>query len=216
MVRSRRKTLAIHVKRESGVEVRAPLRASQAEIERFVISRAPWIEKHLLRFNAMPEFSGPDLHFGGHAWVLGEEWKLAPLGNGSGDDQQIELKLAWNASEADFQKALDQWYTREASAWFEQRHQYWRRRMAALDLPDSFVTVRKMRRRWGSARRSGKLVFNTALLKYPPECIDCVVVHELCHLVHFNHSPAFYRLMSEVMPEWKEADARLCELALRY
>jgi len=73
-----------------------------------------------------------------------------------------------------------------------------------------------MKRRWGSCRRNGKITLNLALMKYPLECIDAVIVHELCHLLEFNHSPRFYRLMTRAMPQWKTWDRMLTELAQRY
>lgn len=216
LVRARRKTIAIHVKPQGVVEVRAPLKLSATEVERFVKSKEAWISKHLQRFEKMPTFVEPQLCWGGSVQVMGEPWTLVKQGFGNGLGGEVELKLPWDASPEQFEKALDQWLAKRAQLWFTQRHDYWRSKMASLSLPTSHVSVRKMKRRWGSCRRSGAILFNTQLFKYPPECIDCVVVHELCHLVHFNHSPAFYRLMASVMPDWKVADDLLRDAALRY
>lgn len=216
LVRARRKTIAIHVKPQGVVEVRAPLRLSATEVERFVKSKEAWISKHLQRFEALPTFVEPQLCWGGSVRVLGEFWTLVKQGFGNGNGQEIELKIPWDASQDQFRKALDQWFARRSLQWFTQRHDAWRERMQSLGLPPSHVDVRKMKRRWGSCRRSGSILFNTQLLKYPPECIDCVVVHELCHLVHFNHSAAFYALMTRVLPDWKQTDDLLRDAALRY
>lgn len=216
LVRARRKTIAIHVKPQGVVEVRAPLKLSATEVERFVKSKEAWISKHLQRFEKMPTFVEPQLCWGGSVQVMGEPWTLVKQGFGNGLGGEVELKLPWDASPEQFEKALDQWLAKRAQLWFTQRHDHWRDQMASLALPASHVSVRKMKRRWGSCRRSGAILFNTQLFKYPPECIDCVVVHELCHLVHFNHSPAFYRLMASVMPDWKVADDLLRDAALRY
>lgn len=69
--------------------------------------------------------------------------------------------------------------------------------------------VRKMRRRWGSCRADGVLTFNEHLIMVPPRCIKAVVAHELAHLVHLHHGPAFYRLVREIMPDYDEADNEL-------
>lgn len=216
LVRSRRKTIAIHVKPQGVVEVRAPLKVSGVEIERFVKSKEAWVNKHLQRFEAMPAFVEPQLCWGGSVLVLGESWTLVKQGFGGGTGREIELKLPWDASQGQFQKSLDHWFAKRSLQWFLTRHDFWRAKMAGHNLPPSRVSVRKMKRRWGSCRRSGAILFNSQLFKYSPECIDCVVVHELCHLVHFHHGPAFYQLMTSVMPEWRQADALLRDSALRY
>lgn len=63
--------------------------------------------------------------------------------------------------------------------------------------------VRKMRSRWGSCSHKGAITINSLLIQAPPICIDYVILHELCHLQEFNHSPRFYALMDQVMPEWR-------------
>ncbi len=216
LVRSRRKTIAIHVKPQGMVEVRAPLKMSGADIERFVASKEDWVNKHLQRFETLPAFVEPQLCWGGRVQVLGESWTLVKQGFGSGSGSEIELKLPWDAEPGQFQKSLDQWFAKRSLALFQARHDHWRQRMEAFALPPSRVSVRKMRRRWGSCRRSGAILFNTQLYKYPLACIDCVVVHELCHLVHFHHGPAFYRLMTSVMPQWRQADDLLRDSAMQY
>jgi predicted metal-dependent hydrolase len=71
------------------------------------------------------------------------------------------------------------------------------------------VFIKNSRSRWGSCSERGNLNFNYRIALLPPELADYVVVHELCHLVHFNHSPAFWAEVSKLIPEWKSARKRL-------
>ena len=66
------------------------------------------------------------------------------------------------------------------------------------------ITVRDQRSRWGSCSSRGPLSFNYRLIFAPPAVLDYVVVHELCHLTHMNHSKDFWNMVSSVMPEYKE------------
>ena len=66
------------------------------------------------------------------------------------------------------------------------------------------ITVRDQRSRWGSCSSRGTLSFNYRLIFAPPAVLDYVVVHELCHLTHMNHSKDFWNMVSSVMPEYKE------------
>ncbi len=64
------------------------------------------------------------------------------------------------------------------------------------------VTIRAQRTRWGSCSAKGNLNFNCLLMLAPPEVLDSVVVHELCHLKELNHSPRFYALVHGVFPDY--------------
>lgn len=64
------------------------------------------------------------------------------------------------------------------------------------------ITIRAQRTKWGSCSAQGNLSFNCLLLLAPPEVLDSVVVHELCHRKQMNHSPAFYREVCRVMPDY--------------
>lgn len=72
------------------------------------------------------------------------------------------------------------------------------------------LAYRNMKSRWGSCQPStGRICINTRLACYPPECLEYVVVHELCHLLEKGHGPAFYALLDSALPEWRSARARL-------
>lgn len=73
------------------------------------------------------------------------------------------------------------------------------------------ITVRFQKTRWGSCSSKGNLNFNCLLLLAPPEVLDSVVVHELCHRKEMNHSPAFWREVYRVFPKYDEADRWLKE-----
>ena len=72
------------------------------------------------------------------------------------------------------------------------------------------LAYRNMRSRWGSCQPStGRICINVRLALYPPECLEYVVVHELCHLLVPGHGKAFHELMDRVMPDWKQRRAKL-------
>ena len=72
------------------------------------------------------------------------------------------------------------------------------------------LAYRNMKSRWGSCQPStGRICINTRLALYPPECLEYVVVHELCHLRERGHGPAFHALMDQYLPDWKERRAKL-------
>lgn len=66
------------------------------------------------------------------------------------------------------------------------------------------ITIRNQRSRWGSCSSKGNLNFNCLLMLFPDEVIDYVVVHELCHRIHMNHSAEFYAEVARVLPEYRK------------
>lgn len=72
------------------------------------------------------------------------------------------------------------------------------------------IAYRNMASRWGSCQPStGRICINVRLALYPPECLEYVVVHELCHLLERGHGPRFHALMDAFLPDWKAIRAKL-------
>ncbi len=90
---------------------------------------------------------------------------------------------------------------RAARPVFLERVAYYAPRMKAAP---GRITVRTQKTRWGSCSREGNLNFNALLLLAPPEVLDLVVVHELCHLKYMNHSKYFYFELKRFYPEYKQ------------
>ena len=80
------------------------------------------------------------------------------------------------------------------------------RGFAGLNPP---LIVRRLQSRWGSCSKAGRILLNTELVQAPTECIDYVIVPELCHLKVPDHSPAFFRLLARCMPDWERRKAKL-------
>ena len=159
IIRSRRKTLGLEVNAE-GVIVRAPLRISEAEIERFVKQRAGCIEKNLKKI---------------------EERKRALA--------DIEPLAAEDIKEL----------AERAIKVIPGRVEYYAK---MLGVTYGRITIRNQRSKWGSCSSKGNLNFNCLLMLTPPEVIDSVVVHELCHRKEMNHSDRFYAEVLRVFPDY--------------
>ena len=87
-----------------------------------------------------------------------------------------------------------------------QRTAFWSARMG---LSPTQIRITSARRRFGSCSSEGHICYSWRLMQYPPEAIDYVIVHELAHLKHMNHSPAFYALVAKYLPDHKARRALL-------
>ena len=159
VIRSGRRTLALEVTREGTALVRAPYRASDEDIARFVESHRRWLETHLARRQA---------YLASHP---------APT------EEQIAL---WR------QQAKDRLPDKVA---------LWAARMGVRP---AGITITAARTRFGSCSGKNRLSFSLYLMAYPEDAIDYVVVHELAHIRHHDHSPAFYREVARYLPDWQQ------------
>lgn len=207
----KRKTLSLYVLTDGSVEVRAPLRTSEASIVRFVEARAQWVLKTRAQQLQRLRWQNP-VAPGAPQWLLGQPLTLlverAPAFtvNREGDTLRVGAR-----NPDDWQllaRELERWYRAQAQVLFEQRLPLACRRFPG-ELAAPELRLRRMRRRWGSCTRGGRVTLNTELVKLPLDVIDYVIVHELCHLFEFNHSPRFYQLLARVMPDWKQRETLL-------
>jgi predicted metal-dependent hydrolase len=210
-----RATLKIDIHPDQRVEVFAPANKSLESILARVERRAGWIAKQW-RFFEQYQPTQPARRFvSGETHVyLGRQYRLKVT---RGPVSQVKLsgRYFWvqhsdpNDTTA-IARLLEEWYVAHAMALFKARAKAWIARSRALALRDCpTLAVRAMSRRWGSCSKRGTITLNVDLVKVPLPYIDYVIVHELCHLKIHNHSPAFYRLLTRVMPDWRERKERL-------
>jgi predicted metal-dependent hydrolase len=212
---SDRSKLTLHVYPDMRLEVLAPSNKPLERILGGVDRRAKWIVKQWRYFEQhqpkQPErrFVGGETHL-----YLGRQYRLKVANASVSDVKLIGRYFRVQHSEPGDSLAisglLQEWYVRHATALFTARVEHWVSECRALSLPERpTLLVRPMTRRWGSCSKKGTITLNVDLVKVPLIYIDYVIVHELCHLRILNHSPAFYRLLTRCMPDWRQRKERL-------
>lgn len=213
----RARRVAIHVEFDGRVLVDAPADVPEIEIRRAVAARAYWIWTHVEQ--ARRRFAGvlPREYVSGESLLyLGRRYRLRVTVDAAGTAVAIkggfiEVRLAERDPER-VRAALLAWYRDRAQAVFTARLEH-----LAADLPwlrqPPPLRLQVMRVQWGSCSPAGRLTLNPLLVRAPRDCIDYVLLHELCHLRHHDHSPRFYRLLDAHLPDWRAVKARLDGLA---
>lgn len=210
--------VAIHVEPDARVLVDAPDTARLVDVMTAVKKRARWISQHVDAARArlahvLPReyVSGESLHY------LGRRYRLKVIVNAEATVEArmrgalITVTTPEHAPTA-IKSALDTWYRQRARDLFADR-------LAAVAAPLRWVKqlpptrLQFMTMQWGSCSPSGRITLNPLLVKAPRECIDYVLLHELCHLLHHNHSPKFYRTLDRHMPNWRVVKEKLDNMA---
>nr|WP_255537744.1 SprT family zinc-dependent metalloprotease [Motiliproteus sp. SC1-56] len=199
----RRGSIAIKVT-DSEIRLLAPQGTAQKTLVELLHKRADWIEQTLARRQhqapTLPNYqSGEALALEGRHYPLqvshgtSAALRLHPTG--------FELTLPGDCHDRESRRDLIRsWYQQEAQARWPARVDAWAQHTG---LRPSSLKIRPYKSRWGSCTRQGRVSLNTLLLGAPEAVLDYVIVHELCHLVHLNHSPAFWELVSTYCPDWK-------------
>lgn len=199
IIRSRRRTLSLHIGRDGSVTVRAPERLSQAAIDAFVEKRRDWIKK---RQQEMMRRRPPERRFcDGECFLLrGAEVKLELVKQGMRSLTQGETFKLARRDRFRARQIFEAWYKREARAHLTDRVLHYAERMR---LEHGAIRLSNARHTWGSCSSTNRLSFSWRLIMAPEEVIDYVVVHELSHVVHKNHGKRFWTMVERFSPEHK-------------
>ncbi len=211
---SNRKTLEIAVHPDRTVVVKAPASAEISAVEKKLQKRASWICRQLEYFRQFEPRQQPKSFIGGETHLyLGRQYRLKTF---RGDEDSVKLirgrflvSCREDIESENVRKLLKKWYVAKAAVQFNcSLDRCWQKfRFSGLKKPA--INIRQMQKRWGSLSTKGIISLNPELIKASKECIDYVLMHELCHLKHHDHSPAFYRLLTSLVPGWQKIKAKL-------
>lgn len=206
-----RKTLEISVMPNSAVQVRAPQGATLEAIAQKVQKKAPWIVEKQDWFAKFPKVSTPKQYLGGETHLyLGRHYRLKIEKSKDCsvkiDGGFIRIEIA-DTRQTAVRKLLDEWFRERANVQFKKTLEMCAAKYKLAEVPR--LQIRSMKTRWGSLSQGGILTMNTKLIAAPKECIEYVVVHELCHLKYPNHDNKFYRLLETRLPDWEKRKQRL-------
>jgi len=208
---SERRTLGITVTPEMEVIVNAPVDAEIDKIEMKLVKRAPWILRNLSYFLSFHPKTPKRKYISGETHLyLGRQYLLNVI---IGQDESVKLKgkhllvIAKNSSNV--KNLLEGWYLSQAKSKIPS---------IALPLIENFkkykvepksIEFRSMPKRWGSCTAKGKIILNPELIKAPKGSIEYVVTHELCHLIHHDHTQKFFDLQAKEMKDWERWKLKL-------
>ncbi len=215
--RTNRRTLAIHVHPDKRVEVVAPKKSEISKIYEKVKKRAKWIKTQQIYFDQFPA-KAPERKYvsGENHRYLGRQLRLKirrDIMCGVKLSGQFLLVSAHYPNNPKHIKGLtDDWFKERARCKFKERLALCLEKFPNTKkfIPQGTI-IRHLSNRWGSMTSAKRLVLNTKLIHMPVVCLDYVIIHELCHIQHPNHSPKFWKLLTKTLPDWKKRKKKLEE-----
>jgi predicted metal-dependent hydrolase len=201
---------------EKGLEVVVPMRFRVSRVPSLVEKNIQWIERAFRRAEVLHGKIGPV-----REWQSPEEirclafdlrWKVVSchddtkavsVKESSGDTLLLQGAIDDGGA---CQKALKSWLTNKAKEYLIPQL---KKVSEETGLAYSSVTVRRQKTRWGSCSSRRSISLNARLLFLPPDLVTYILVHELCHTKHLNHSPVFWRLVASYLPDYRQFDRQL-------
>lgn len=195
LIRTDRRTLALTLDSQGALIARAPKGMPLGEIERFIQFKTPWIiQKQAALQRQAAAVQACTLNAGAKLPYLGGWLTVA---YGANPRPVAQGGVLYLPQKGDPLRHALSWFYQSAQRELSPRVERWARRMKVYPQSLAFGHAKG---RWGSMTSTGAMRLNIALLHCPPEAIDYVIVHELAHRVHPDHSPAFHAYVESVLP----------------
>lgn len=203
IIRQKRKTATIKIEKDLKVVVKVPLFMRDNEVQDFILKYENWVKETLDKKQKIKESND---------WILNK--KIMYLGEYKEIDIQIVpyakeliilndkgIKIITSGKEELMRKAMEDFLkSRSRKLFFNLTETY----AGLIGVKFNKITIRKQETRWGSCSQNGNLSYNVKLMCAPVEIIEYVILHEVMHLRHFNHSTVFWDDIKKIMPDYKK------------
>ena len=199
------KRLTLRISASGDLRVTVPLKMPQQYVEEFLESKKAWIVKHINRINHSKKTAEGSYSDGQQIRLLDEQFELRiisgnPLVIVDGTEiavycheQEHAMLLLENYIASYAQRVIPQIY---ADLWLRFGDLFPGQRPA--------LAIKTATGRWGSySRRTHRVMLNEKLVRFPRQALELIIVHEFCHILELNHGKGFYRLLTQLLPDWK-------------
>lgn len=220
LVFRKRKTILIEVEAPRDITVIAPEGTTKEEVLETVKAKSKWIVKKLFQIREMEYRKREKQYINGESFIyMGRNYSLQII-----CDEKItfpEAKLfrgrlyvyTNTKDENIIKKTLENWYRDKAKEKIEERIKYYQ---PNFDIRPKKVVVKDQQKRWGSCTKTHELRFNFRCIMAPSPILDYIVVHEMCHMVHMNHSKDFWNLLKSILPDYEQRKNLLRNNGIKY
>lgn len=213
LVQQDRKTLSLTVTPDLNIFVKCPHRADSERVDAFLRRKWFWLEKQLSFFRKYQRKTYQKEYLSGEGFLyLGKQYKLL-VKRASEDGVSMTKGLLLVHTTRSVQdgrytrRLVDEWYKNRIEQVFSDRYEEMKLKFDYKTMPR--LAIREMQKRWGSFLDGDIIVLNPKLIHSSKDCIDYVIVHELCHMRYKNHDKNFYKFLKRKYPKWEKVKDKL-------
>lgn len=203
-----RKTFEISIEPPDNIRVRAPKRVAEEEVLKIVKSKGKWITQKLFEFKDIEYRKVNKEYVNGESFMyLGRNYSLELIKNSEVKKPDVKLfqgkfYIETNTSNQDKLKlAMENWYRKKTLEKIIEKVDYYK---FYINIEPRSIKVKEQKKRWGSCNSKGDLMFNWRVSMAPSCVLDYIVVHEMCHMVYFNHSKEFWKFVEKIIPDYND------------
>ncbi|WP_156299507.1 M48 family metallopeptidase [Streptobacillus canis] len=209
--RKKVKNINLRVRSDLSIYISAPLNIDNYYIEQFILSKKDWIDKNIQKFKVYKEnVQEETFEDSTKIKFLGKYFSLNIIENTYDNVNISEDRIIINTKNNEFnykKKLIEQFYYKEAEKLFKQRIEIY---LSVMNEKIDRLIIKTIKGKWGYCKPTEKIIaLNTNLIKRSLFEIDYVIIHELAHLKHPNHSVNFYRHIEKYMKNYKDAETKL-------
>lgn len=216
------KHINLKVNPRRGVVVSAPSSLALEKIDAIIKTKAEWIIKSLEEFDKVrtrPKYI-LEYHSGEPISYLGRNYQLKVIESDENYVRYFQGRIEINVTDkSNFklkQNLIEEWLKNKAVCIFNETLVKMYPKVKKYGVEQPSIKIRSMKTRWGSCQYDKhQILLNYELIKAPKYSIEYVVLHELIHFIHNDHSESFYDMLSVMMPDWKKRKAILDEDIVR-
>lgn len=201
IIRTLRRTIALEITSGATLVVRAPLRASAADIEEIIQQKSSWILRKIGEIKRRPCSPCHEYTEGEMFLYLGRSYPLQVVENGNMTIERRDRLYVSPMLMPDIRNQLKRWYMKEAIREISARCMWFSLKTGHVP---ATIRITDARQRWGSCTHKGGLNFSWRLIQAPPGIVDYVVVHELVHIDQPDHSKKFWTKVGKIMADYEQ------------
>jgi predicted metal-dependent hydrolase len=213
LVRSRRKSIGIHIDSDGFVTIRAPLKASEKRINDFVALQSQWIQKNVAQMQLHAEKRAKfQITYGSDLFYRGARYPIVPCESPVASFNGKQFCFPLHLSPEEIKAEAIRLYRKLAAEYLVARTGYFSQK---LDISTEKVTITNAATRWGSNSKRRRIHYSWMLIMAPDSSIDYVIIHELGHCLYPNHSPAFWEYVQRHDPTMVQDKQALRDLTFQ-
>lgn len=202
-----RKTIGISVEPPNTIIVAAPLNTSEEEIKKVVKSKGTWIVQKLYSFKNMEHIKINREFINGESFMyLGRNYSLQIHIDTLQKIPSVKLfrgkfnVIVNEKSDVTIKEAMEAWYRDKTEEQINKRMKYYQK---FFKKEPTAIRIKEQKKRWGSCTANDELLFNWRCTMAKTNALDYIIVHEMCHMYHKNHSQEYWDLLSSIIPDYE-------------